>query len=308
MPAIGYRNTLRALRETPSGLYLDGGDLGEILLPGRYIPKGTKIGAELDVFLYRDSEDRLVATTETPRAMVGEFAFLKVVSASRSPGAFLDWGLSKDLLLPMREQAHSVAEGDWVVAYIFLDEKSGRIVATTRFDRYLGLCEPAYDEGQRVHLLIAGETPLGYKAIVENAHWGLLYASEISTPLRIGQRLAGYIRTVRPDGKIDLGLDPAGYRRVATLTQRILDALAAAGGRLEFDDGSRPDEIRAAFDTSKKAFKQALGALFRDRRIRFTSPGIELVKAVAGAGPEIAARPARNARTPSALDARGRVR
>ena len=278
MPAIGYRNILRALRETPSGLYLDGGDLGEILLPGRYIPKGVKVGADLDVFLYRDSEDRLVATTETPRAMVGEFAFLKVVSASRSPGAFLDWGLSKDLLLPMREQGRSVEEGDWVVAYVFLDEKTGRIVATTRLDRHLGLSEPGYHEGQRVQLLITGETPLGYKAIVENAHSGLLYSSELSTPLRVGQRLAGYVRTLRPDGKIDLGLDPAGYRRVAQLTQRILDALAAAGGRLPFDDQSRPDEIRATFDTSKKAFKQAIGALYRDRLIRFTSPGIELVK------------------------------
>jgi predicted RNA-binding protein (virulence factor B family) len=202
---------------------------------------------------------------------------LKVVSASAGLGAFLDWGLSKDLLLPRREQTVPVHAGEWVVVGVVLDPKSGRIVATTRLNRLLNRTPPSYREGQRVGLLIAGYTPLGCKAIVENAHAGLLYAAELATPPQIGERVDGYVRKVREDGKIDLGLDPAGYRRVASLTEQIMEALKAKGGRIECDDESTPEAIRAAFGTSKKAFKQALGALYRDRRIRFTQPGVELV-------------------------------
>ncbi len=277
MPAIGSRNILRVVREAPPGLYLDGGELGEILLPRRYIPKVAGPGTQLDVFIYRDSEDRLVATTETPHASVGEFAFLKVIGTKRGVGAFLDWGLSKDLLLPLREQTRAVAVGESVVVHIFLDPRSGRIVATMRVNRHFSQTAPAYSEGERVPLLIAGATPLGYKAIVGNAHSGLLYAAEFSTPLEIGQQLDGYVRKVRPDGKIDLGLDPAGYRRVGALTEEIIEALKAGGGRLDVDDNSPPDVIRVAFNTSKKAFKQALGALYRERRILFANPGIESV-------------------------------
>ncbi len=275
MAEIGKRNQLRIARSAAPGLYLDGEALGEILLPGRYATTGFSVGAVVDVFVYRDSEDRLVATPETPLAAVGEFAFLKVVSSNPRMGAFLDWGLSKDLLLPIREQSAPVMQGESVVAHVFLDPQNTRIVASTRLNRFLDLTPPKYNEGEKVHLLIAGETPLGYKAIVENAHWGLLYQAECSVTLRAGQSLAGYVRAVRPDGKIDLGLDPAGYRRVASLTQTILDALAEGGGRIEFDDKSDPEAIRAAFKTSKKAFKQALGALYRERRIRFARGGTE---------------------------------
>jgi predicted RNA-binding protein (virulence factor B family) len=276
--AIGERNALRVLRETKSGLYLDGEELGEILLPGRYIPKGTVPGGYLEVFIYRDSEDRIVATTEIPRACVGDFAALKVISLQPQAGAFLDWGLSKDLLLPIREQAHRVAVGETVVVYVFLDRKSNRIVATTRINRYLDATAADYTEGQRVALLIAGETPLGYKAIVENAHTGLLYKTDLGTPLAIGQSIEGFVRIVRPDGKIDLRLDPAGHVRIASLTERIIDALVKApGGRLSFGDHSTPEEIRVQFATSKKAFKQVLGALYRERRIRLIDGGIEWV-------------------------------
>ena len=277
MAAIGHRNLLTILREAPPGLYLDGEELGEILLPGRYKPKGAVLGGALDVFIHRDSEDRLVATTEIPRACVGEFACLKVLSFNSQVGAFLDWGLSKDLLLPIREQAHRVTVGESVVVYVFLDERSGRIAATTRLAKHLGRTAPEYKSGERVRLLIAEETPLGYKAIIENAHFGLLYKTDLGSPLTIGQALEGYIRTVRPDGKIDLSLDPAGYGRVAPLTQQILDALKAGGGRMKFSDRSTPEEIRAKFATSKKAFKQALGALYRHRRIRLVDDEIELV-------------------------------
>jgi len=287
MASIGERNALRVVREAPPGFYLDGEELGEILLPGRYIPKGAVPGDYLEAFVHRDSEDRLVATTEIPRACVGEFAVMKVVSVNPQIGAFLDWGLSKDLLLPIREQIRRVSVGDPVAAYVFLDPKSGRIAATARLDDYLDRTPPPYAAGQRVRLLVADETPLGFKAIVENAHWGLLYKTDLGSPLSIGQDLEGCVRAIRPDGKIDLSLDPAGYSRIAPLTEQILEALKASGGRLEFNDRSAPEEIRAKFSTSKKAFKQALGALYRQRSIRISENGIEWVDTAPIQGPKL---------------------
>lgn len=275
MAQIGKRNSLTVLHSTPHGIYLDGGDHGEILLPNRYIPKGTSIGDALDVFIYRDSEDRLVATTEHPLATVGEFATLEVVSVNRNIGAFLNWGLLKDLLLPFREQADQVFVGDKVVAYIMLDEKTDRIIATTRLNRHLSRQRPPFKPAQQVSLLITARTPLGYNAIVEGSHVGLLYHSNIGAPLQIGQKLNGFVSAIHPSGKIDLSLDASGYQRVASLTDRILEALKNSGGKLAFDDDSPPEIIRSTFEASKKAFKQALGALYRQRRIRFTNPGIE---------------------------------
>ncbi len=277
MATIGKRNTLSIVRESAPGLYLNGGELGEILLPGRYIPRGLKQGEKLDVFIYRDSDDRLVATTEMPFATVGEFACLEVVSVNLRVGAFLNWGLQKDLLLPFREQEMPARVGQKVVVFIYLDPKTNRIVASARLHRHLSRDTPTYSEGQRVNLLITGETPLGYSAIVENAHRGLLYRDQIATPLAVGQKLKGFVRTIRPGGKIDLSLDASGYKRVASLQQQIVQALERKGGRLAFDDDSSPEAIREAFGVSKKAFKQALGALYKSRRIRFAKPGIELL-------------------------------
>jgi hypothetical protein len=277
MAIIGKRNTLSVVRASAPGLYLDGGALGEILLPGRYIPADLKPKDKLDVFVYRDSEDRLVATTETPLATVGEFAYLKVIGLNRNIGAFLDWGLSKDLLLPFREQESPVRIGDSVMVHVCLDEKTNRIVATTRLTRHLSRDTPAYRDGQPVNLLILGRTPLGYNAIVENAHRGLLYHDNLTTPLYPGQKVKGFVRTVRPNGKIDLSLDASGYKRVAPLRDQIVQALERNGGRLTFDDDSSPEAIRQKFGVSKKAFKQALGRLYKERRIRFQSPGIELL-------------------------------
>ena len=278
MAILGKRNSLPIVRQAPPGFYLDGGTHGEILLPGRYLPQGGMPGEKVDVFLYRYSEDRLVATTETPRAMVGDFAFLRVVSENPSIGAFLDWGLDKDLLLPRREYAGGIREGRHALVHVMLDEKSDRIVATARLNRHLNLTPPDYTEGQQVKLIIESETPLGYKAIINGAHTGLLYRGEISSPLFIGDTMDGFIRTVRADGKIDLGLDPAGHRRIGPLSDQILAALKTAGGRLPYHDGSSPDEIRAALGMSKKAFKQAIGTLFRERRIVIEPDGIRLVK------------------------------
>jgi predicted RNA-binding protein (virulence factor B family) len=277
MAIIGRRNTLSIERASGPGLYLDGGELGEILLPGRYIPHDVAPGAKLDVFIYLDSEDRLVATTETPLVMVGEFAHLKVLSVNPRIGAFLDWGLAKDLLLPFREQDGPVRPGERLVVYVYLDEQTRRIVASARLHRHLNRQEMTYREGQPVSFLITGKTPLGYNAIVENAHRGLLYHDGLSAPLQTGQKLKGFIRAVRPGGKLDLSLDAAGYKRVAPLTEQIVQSLERNGGRLAFDDDSSPPAIREAFGCSKKAFKQALGALYKSRRIQFTKPGIELL-------------------------------
>ena len=278
MAIIGRRNLLSIVRESAPGLYLDGGDTGEILLPGRYIPRDLAQGDKLDVFVYLDSEDRLVATTETPLVMAGEFAQLEVIAFNPAIGAFLTWGLSKDLLLPFREQENPVRVGDRVIVHVYLDAKSNRIVATTRLNRHLNRQAPTYSRGQPVAFLVLGKTPVGYNVIVENAYRGLIYHDNVSARLEPGQKLNGFIRGVRPDGKIDLSLDASGYKRVAALTDRIVQLLERHGGRLGFDDDSSPEEIRESFGASKKAFKQALGALYKERRIRFLKPGIELLK------------------------------
>jgi len=277
MAILGKRNILSIVRASAPGLYLDGGELGEILLPGRYIPADLKPKDKLDVFVYRDSEDRLVATTETPLAMVGDFACLKVINVNRQIGAFLDWGLAKDLLLPFREQERPVRVGQQVVVYVCLDVKTNRILATARLNRHLNRDTPAYRSGQPVNFLITGKTPLGYNAIVENAHRGLLYHDNLAAPLAAGQKLKGFVRTVRSGGKIDLSLDASGYKRVAALTDQIVQALERNGGQLAFDDDSSPAVIRQTFGVSKKAFKQALGKLYKSRRIRFQNPGVQLL-------------------------------
>lgn len=276
MANLGKRNSLRILREAAPGLYLDGGSHGEILLPKKYIPRGAKVGGKLDTFVYRDSEDRLVATTEIPAATVGDFALLRVVNAHPKIGAFLDWGLAKDLLLPIAEQSRSLRAGEWILIRILLDAKTDRILASTRLSRWLNLTPPAYPDGEAVRLIVESETPLGFNAIVNEAHTGLLYHTDLAGALTIGQRLDGFVRHVRPDGKIDLALDRAGYRRIAPLTEQIVDALKADRGFLPYHDKSSPEEIRAAFGVSKKAFKQAVGALYRERIIEVEPAGIRL--------------------------------
>lgn len=264
------------IRQAPPGYYIDGGEHGEILLPGRYIPRGAGVGATIDVFVYRDSEDRLVATTETPLAMVGQFAYLRVVSVNPGIGAFLDWGLEKDLLLPLREFASPLREGDRRVVRVTMDQKSDRIIASARLGRWLNRVVPHYSEGQKVKVIITGDSPLGYNAIIEHLHRGLLYRSELAGPLATGSEHEAYVRAVRPDGKIDLALDRAGFHRIAPLTDQILAAIEAAGGRLELHDNSSPEQIREAFGISKKAFKQAIGSLYRARRIVIEPTGIRI--------------------------------
>jgi predicted RNA-binding protein (virulence factor B family) len=281
MATIGKRNKLPILRGSSPGIYLDGGSLGEILLPNRFVPPRVAPGDRLDVFIYRDSEDRLVATTETPRATVGEVASLKVVSIHPRVGAFLDWGLSKDLLLPFREQTAAVMVGREVLVRVYLDPKTQRIVASMRIDRGAPAKPAGLRAGQPVEFVLTEKTELGFKALVDASYSGLLYHEGIITPVKVGQKLQGFVRAVRPDGKVDLTLQEPGFRRVAPLAMRIVRALEKAGGRLDLDDDVSPEAIREAFDASKKAFKQALGTLYKARRIRFLKPGIELLDATA---------------------------
>lgn len=279
MALLGKLNRLRIVRFAAPGYYLDGGSHGEILLPARYIPAGKVPGDELEVVVYRDTEDRLVATTDRPRAYANEFAALRVVSLTPRIGVFLDWGLEKDLLLPIREMSGPLQPGDKAVVLVRVDPHTDRLIATARFNRFLDQTPARYHEGESVRLLVASRSPIGYNMVVNNAHRGLLYHTELAGgALELGQVVEGYVRAIRPDGKLDLALGKAGYRRVAELTDRIIAALEAApGGHLPYGDNSIPEEIRDAFGVSKKAFKQAIGALYRDRRIVIEPTGIRLV-------------------------------
>ena len=277
MADIGKMNALRVVRDTPQGLYMDGGPLGEILLPGSSIPRGTRPDDVLNVFVHRDSEDRLVASTKAPLAVVGEFALLRVAGVHRTVGAFLDWGLPKDLLLPFREMESPVGEGEHIVVFVELDPRTQRIHATTRLSQHLSPEPPNYKPEQPVEVIIVRETPLGYVVLVELSYLGLLYHSGITSPVRIGDRIQAYIIAVRPDGKIDVTQSSTSRHAVTGLAGQILEALERNGGRLNLDDDSPPEAIRAAFGASKKAFKQALGALYRSRRISLEKPGVRLL-------------------------------
>lgn len=285
MAEIGTWARLRVLRERSPGFFLDAGELGEVLLPGSEAPAGLGEGDELDVFFYHDSEDRPVATVRTPKACLGEFAYLQVVALT-PVGAFLDWGLPKDLLVPFREQKsrEGMAVGRSYVVRVIRDPESGRIVATTRLARHLDQEPPAYQPGDEVDLMIYGLTELGTKAIVNGAHTGLLYANETFRRLHVGERTRGYVVRVRPhDRKIDLSLYPPGRDWIEALAGEILFELETAGGFLALHDKSPPEAIHATFGASKKAFKQATGQLFRQRRITLEADGIRLVEPHAGA-------------------------
>lgn len=276
MPTLGTRNRLAILRRSTPGLFLNGGELGDILLPNRYVTLELAAENEIDVFLYRDSEDRIVATTETPLAEVGQFAVLRVAGTKAGVGAFLDWGLSKDLFLPMGEQRGRVRSGQSVVVFIKLDERSGRLVASMRLENHVRRDPPHYREGAPVQVLLAAETPLGYSAIVEGKYLGLLYHEPYAPPHQPGESLQVHVAGVRSDGKIDLRHEPTAARGARGLTDRIVAALEAAGGRLPVDDHTPPERVQELFGASKKSFKQALGALYKERRIAFTNPGIAL--------------------------------
>lgn len=276
MAEIDKINRLPVLRATDHGLILNGGNLGEVLLPNRYVPKNWQPGDIIEVFLMFDSEDRLTATTVRPLAMVGEFAVLRVVAVTPI-GAFLDWGLPKDLLVPFREQKTKMIEHQSYVVYIYLDETSNRIAASSKLDKYLNRTPAAYQLGEKVQLLICDETDLGFKAIVNNQHGGVLFYNDVFQPLERGQKIDGFIKQVRPDGKIDLCLRKPGFQKVTELTDVILDYLKTQGGFMTVTDKSAPEKIYRLFGVSKKTYKQAIGALYKKRLITFENNGTKLV-------------------------------
>ncbi|MGH8417712.1 MAG: CvfB family protein [Pseudomonas sp.] len=278
MALVGRYNSLQVVKHTNFGLYLDGAQDGEILLPNRYIPKDIPSEDEdwLNVFIYLDSDDKLIATTEKPKVQVGEFASLKVVEVN-SIGIFLDWGLPKDLLLPYSEEKRPLKAGDYCVVHVYLDKHSRRITATTRLDRYLDKVPANYSVGQEVDLLVAEETAMGFKAIINNKHWGLIHKNEVFKFLRSGKQEKGFIKEVRNDGNISLSLQPVGEQLASSLNAKILDKLRQNNGVLPVSDKSDPAVISNLFGVSKGNFKKAIGALYKQGQIVIHADRIELV-------------------------------
>lgn len=273
---IGKINTLNISEQHDTAVYLDGGASGKVLLADKKPPRNCQVGEALTVFVYLNSEGQLSATTTTPLALVDDIALLKVISLNYV-GAFLDWGLPKDLLVPFSEQHHELEVGKSYLVKVFLDEKK-RIAATTKIDSFITDEAVDFTVGQKVSLLITDKTELGVKAIINNTHWGMLYGNELFQPLRKGQKLEGYIKQIREDHKIDLILQQPGYGKVLSLTDNILLKLKENGGTLMLSDKSPPEAIYAVFGVSKKVFKQAIGALYKKQLITLDkTAGIKLI-------------------------------
>lgn len=277
MIKIGKNNILKVVKRVDFGLYLDGGEFGEILMPQKYVAEGTEIGDEVEVFIYCDSEDRLVATTERPFVYVGEFGLLKAVSVS-GIGAFMEWGVMKDLLVPFREQAERIEEGKSYIVYAYLDNTTKRIVGSTKLNKFLGNRIPRYAAGEQVDVLIVKRTDLGYKVIVDNLFWGMIYFNDLFDPVSVGDRLPAYVKLVREDGKIDVTLREYGGERVFQLAYRIVGYLRDNGGRMTICDISSPEEIKAVFQCSKKDFKKALGYLYKKGQVRVSDKEVALLE------------------------------
>lgn len=264
---IGQINRLRIARLADAGVYLDAGSYGDILLPRRYVPTHARVDDELEVFVYLDSEDRLIATTERPYLQVGESAYLKAVDNTRH-GAFFDWGLAKDLLVPYNEQERPIEVGKSYVVHAFLDERTESIVGTTRLAHHLNEFSYYFKQGQAVNLLIYARDELGYRAVVNQTHLGLLYNSEVFQALRIGTQVNGFIHQIRPDRKIDLTLRRPGVIVEDVLAKQILSHLKQQGGSSPFTDKTPPEQIYAEFKVSKAHFKRALGLLYKQKLIQ----------------------------------------
>lgn len=269
MTGIGKINSLEIARRTEQGFYLIDENGNEVLLPNRYITDDMNIGDTIDVFVYNDSEDRPIATTETPYAQVGEFALLRV-KAVNSIGAFLDWGLMKDLLVPFREQRMRMIAGRSYIVYVYVDDESKRIVASAKLDKFLDNKIPEYKFRKKADILVVKRTDLGFKVIVDNLFSGMIYHDEIYQDINIGEHYTAFIKNVRPDGKIDLKLGDREVKRVKGLADVIMDYIKANGGSMQITDSSSPEMIRAVFNCSKKDFKKTLGFLYKAKKIIIT--------------------------------------
>ena len=280
MVAIGKYNQLSVSKLDTMGVFLDGGSFGEILLPKRFTPEGVEIGDRLNIFIYLDSEDRLIATTQTPKAQVGEVAWLQVTAVNQV-GAFLDWGLSKDLLVPFSEQRVTMEEGQYYLVMLFLDQIN-RIASSSRIESFLKdevESEDEFQVGQEVSLVIADKTELGIKAVVNHSHFGLLYEDELLQKVKRGQKFKGFIKKIRTDNKIDLSLQPVGYhkKRMNDFSDILLEKIRSQEGFLPLHDKSPAEEIYATFNVSKKIFKQGVGKLYKQRLITIEKTGLRLI-------------------------------
>lgn len=272
---IGTYHTLEVVKKVDFGVYLDGNEAGEILLPARYVPEKCEPGDFIEVFLYLDNDERLIATTLRPYAKVGDFACLEVTDIGY-PGAFLNWGLMKNLLVPFREQRTTLKVGDRPVVYIYLDEKSHRIAASAKIDKFTDKEKPELTEGEEVDLLIAQKTDLGYKVIVNNKYIGLIYDNEIFRVIQVGLKLKGFVKNIREDFKIDISLNGSGIERIDHFAELLSEKIKNSGGFLPLTDKSPADEIYTLLSMSKKNFKKAVGNLYKQRIINIEEDGIRM--------------------------------
>lgn len=275
MIQIGKVNTLTILRDTPVGMYVGDDETPGILLPKKYIKSEFKVNDQIEVFIYTDSEDRLIATTLEPYAEVNQFAYLKVTGISKY-GAFLDWGLEKDLFVPFKEQKHKMQEGHSYVVYIYLDEVSQRIVASNKINKFLSNQVLKVQQGDEVDLLIYNETDLGYTCVINGIHKGLIYHNDVFTDLQVGDITKGYIKLIREGNLIDLSLQKIGFKNVLSSTDKILEYLNQHNGYLELTDKSSPDLIERRFNMSKSTFKKSIGILYRQRKVILKDDGVYL--------------------------------
>lgn len=275
MIQIGQYNNLKVSRETKSGLYLADEEGQEVLLPGKYIPKDIKTDDELPVFIYKDSEDRLIATTEQSKITLHHFAYLQAADVN-AYAAFMDWGLEKNLFVPYKEQPQKMIKGKWYIVYLYLDEQTDRLVASANVHRFLKNEELTVQSGEEVDILIWESTDLGYNVIINNLHKGLIYSNEIFTPVQIGDVKKGYIKKIREENKIDVQLQKSGYENIEPNAGKIIAELKAHNGFLPLNDNSAPEDITRQLEMSKKTFKKAIGLLYKQQVIRLAEDGIYL--------------------------------
>lgn len=271
----GIYHTLTVVRESEQGLYLTKGDEDAILLPNRYIPQGLQIDDQIEVFVYTDSEGRLIATTLKPKLTLHEFAPLKVTSVT-DYGAFMDWGIAKELLVPFKEQEKRLKEGQYAIVYLFFDEISKRLAGSAKVRKFLDKEKITVETGEKVDVLVYDENELGYKTIINNLHDGMIYHNEIYQKFQTGDKLTAYVKKIRTDGKIDLQLQPFGYEKIAPNADQILNYLKNHNGWLPLTDKSSPEEITEKMNMSKKTFKKAIGDLYKNRLIDLKENGISL--------------------------------
>lgn len=272
---LGKYNNLEIIKEVDFGVYLDGGEAGEILMPTKYVPENHKPGDVVKAFVYLDNSERLIATTEKAAAQVGDFAYLEVAWTNKY-GAFLSWGVLKDLFVPFREQKIKMEKGKKYLVYIYIDKETYRIVASAKTDKFISDEKPEYQSGDEVDIMIWQKTDLGIKAIVDNKYQGLIYQNETFRSLKTGDRTKAYIKQVRSDGKIDLMLQKPGFEFAEDFSKNILDYLKANNGFSEFNDKSSAEDIYSTFGVSKKVFKKAIGHLYKNHLITISEKGLKL--------------------------------